>query len=219
MGLTILEVVLGALVAILTTIMVENLRKPRLQLSLDPPSDRQYQNRPAQNVRFLSVELDNKPLPRWARWMSRSAALQCHGNITFHHLDGQNIFGRIMIGRWSESPEPTATIFTIGSQTVSIVDPSRVTTRIDVPPGESLHLDIAARFDDEDECYGWNNDSYFSSPIWKNPDWRLSAGRYLVRVTIISAGDKCVGLFRLINDVPQHDFRIEASLPNDIVRD
>jgi len=219
MGLTILGVALGAVLAILTTILVENLRKPRLQLRLHPPTDRQYQNHPAQNVRFLSLELINQPLPKWARWMSRNTALQCHGDITFHHLDGQNIFGRVMIGRWSESPEPAAIIIGIGNQAVSISDPSRLTTRIDVPPGEIQHLNIAARFDDEDECYGWSNDSYFSTPIWRNPDWCLAAGRYLVRVTIISAGEKCVGLFRLINDVPRHDFRIEKSQPNDTARD
>ena len=106
MGLTILEVVLGAIVAILITLLVENLRKPKLQLRLDSPTDIKYQNSPAQNVRFLSLELVNTPLPRWARWMSRNTALQCHGDITFHHLDGQNVFGRVMIGRWSESPEP-----------------------------------------------------------------------------------------------------------------
>jgi hypothetical protein len=94
-----------------------------------------------------------------------------------------------------------------------------LTSRIDVPPGETQRLDVAARFDAEDECYGWNNESYFSDPIWRNPEWRLNAGRYLVKVTIISAGDKCIGLFRLINDVSRLDFRLEAILPGDIVRE
>ena len=100
-----------------------------------------------------------------------------------------------------------------------ISDPSRLTTRIDIPPGESLHINVAARFDEEEECYGWNNESYFSNPVWRNPEWRLIAERYLVRLTIISAGEKCVGLFRLINDVSRNNFRLENSLPNDIIRD
>ena len=90
MGTTIFEVVLGAIVAILITILVENLRKPKLQLGIDSsPTDMEYQNRPARYARFLSVKLVNTPLPQWARWMSRSTALQCHGEITFHHLDGR----------------------------------------------------------------------------------------------------------------------------------
>ncbi len=221
MGLTFLEVVLGAVVAILITILVENLRKPKLQLRLDPPTDVKYtpQERPANEARYLGLALVNMPLPRWARWMSRSTALQCHGEITFHHLDGQNVFGRSMAGRWSRSPEPVAITFKIDQHMVLVSDPSRLTNIIDIPPGESEHINIAARFDNENDCYGWNNESYFSNPIWRNPDWRLNPERYLVRVIIISAGEKCVGHFRLINDVPRHDFRIENSLPEDVVSD
>jgi hypothetical protein len=219
MGLTILGVVLGAVVAILITILVENLRKPRLELRIAMSTDIEYRNRPARNVRFLGLELVNKPLPRWGRWMSRDTALQCHGNITFHHLDGQNVFGRTMMSRWSGSPEPAPIHIAIGNQHVLISDPSRLTSRIDVPPGEAQRLDVAARFDVEEECYGWNNESYFSDPVWRNPEWRLNAGRYLVRVTIISAGEKCVSLFRLINDVSRQDFRLENILPGDVVRE
>lgn len=219
MGLTILEIALGAIVAILITIFVENLRKPRLALKVEQPTDIDYHNHPAQHARFLSIELFNKPLPSWARWMSRNTALQCHGEITFHHLDGQNVFGRTMIGRWSASLEPAPIRFRIGNQIVLITDPSKLTDRADLPPKESQHINIAARFDSENECYGWNNESYFSTPIWRNPAWRLNTGRYLVRVTIISAGEKCVGIFRLVNDVSQNDFRIEESLPIDIPRD
>jgi len=219
MGLTILEVALGAVVAILITILVENLRKPKLALKVEQPTDVDYQDHPAQHARFLSLELVNRPLPRWARWMSRNTALQCHGEITFYHLDGQNVFGRAMIGRWSASPEPAPISFRIGNQLVLITDPSKLTNRIDVPPKESQHINIASRFDSENECYGWNNESYFSDPIWRNPAWRLNSGRYLVKVTIICAGEKCIGIFRLVNDVPRNDFRIENSLPSDVVRD
>lgn len=212
MGSTVLEVALGAVVAILITIFVENLRKPKLQVILALPADIEYHNHPAHNARFLGVKVVNKPLPLLARWMSRNTALQCHADISFHHLDGQNVFGRTMQGRWSGSPEPAPIRVRIGLQVAVISDPSRLTDRIDIPPGEAQRLDVAARFDTENECYGWNNDSYFSDPVWRNPGWRLNAGRYLVRVTIISAGEKCVDQFRLINDVPRNGFRIESSL-------
>ncbi len=218
MGSTIFEVALGAIVAILITILVENLRKPKLVLGIDLlPTDVEYSNHPAKHARFLSVKLVNTPLPQWARWMSRSTALQCHGEITFHHLDGQNVFGRAMTGRLSSSPEPVPITFRIDNHFVLISDPSKMTSRVDVPPGETEHLNIAARFDDENECYGWNNEAYFSNPIWRNPVWCLNSGRYLVKVTIISAGEKCSGLFRLINDVSRNDFRLEKNLPNDTV--
>ena len=220
MGLTVVEVVLGAIVAILTTIWVENLRKPRLELRIASPTDVQYQGRPATQARFLGLELVNRSLPRWARWMSRDAAIQCHGTITFHHLDGQNVFGRAMPIRWSGSPEPVPMRLVVDDKHILIADPARLTltSRMDVYPGEAERLDVAARFDNEDECYGWSNESYFSDPVWRNPRWRLASGRYVFKVTVISAGQSCTGIFRLINDVAQQDFRLEPALPSDSVR-
>jgi dsRNA-specific ribonuclease len=100
-----MNLVLGAIIAILITICVENLRRPKLQLLIeDPPLNVSYPpGRPAKDVRYLRLKLFNRPL---ARWMLRAAALQCRGMITFHHLDGQNIFGRTMAVRWSSSPQP-----------------------------------------------------------------------------------------------------------------
>jgi hypothetical protein len=92
-----------------------------------------------------------------------------------------------------------------------MVDYARLTTgsRIDIQTGEGTALDIAARFDNEDDCYGWNNDAYFVSTPWRNPNWKLVRGRYLVRVVVISAGQKFNFEARLVNDVSRSDFRLE----------
>ena len=220
MVMTIFGVVVGAIIAVIITIFIENLRKPKLEIKIAPPVDRKYQDRPANSVRFLGLYLVNKPLPFFAKWMSRNAALQCHWTITFHHLnDGQNFFGRSMTIRWSGSPEPISLQFGIDGKLYSIVDQSKVTLvlKIDIYPDEKGHLDVAARFDNENECYGWNNESYFSTPVWRNADWRLPAGRFIIRVIIFSAGDKCTEIFRLINDVPQNDFRLEKPMQQDYV--
>ncbi len=221
MGSTILEIVLGALVAIFLTIWIEYLRKPKLFLRIAPPSDPTYESgdRPAQVARFTALELHNKPLPRAFRWMQRNAALQCHGTLTFHHLDGQNVFGRSMPIRWSGTPEPTPIGLQIGDTRVFIADPSkfRLESRVDVYPGESQRLDVAAKFDDEQETYGWSNESYFSDPIWRNPSYQLPSGRYLIKATIISSGETCNGIYRLIADVRRTDFRIEPLQEGDVV--
>ena len=87
---------------------------------------------------------------------------------------------------------------------------------MDVYPGEAELFDVAVRFRNEDDCYGWNNESYIHN--WRAPDWRLPPGRYLIRVVITTAGQTCEGLFRLINDVPLGDFRLTAALPEDRVQ-
>ncbi len=88
---------------------------------------------------------------------------------------------------------------------------------MDIYPGEVELLNIAGKFDDDADCYGWSNESYFSDPVWRNPNWRLPVGRYLVKVVVNTAGEKVSSVFRLINDVPRTDFRLEPTMPKDSV--
>ncbi len=217
----VLQIVVGASITIGIVVFVEYFRKPKLELMRTEPVDASYTNRPANSARYLGLMVENRQLPRLVRWLSRSAAIRCHGLITFHHLDGQNVFKRSMQTRWSRSPEPVP-IHAVapGPIPIQIFDPVRLSPEIhrDIYPGESEKLDVAARFDNDTDCYGWCNDNYFSNPIWRNPDWKLSPGRYLVKVTVMSSSTKCSGLFCLINDVPVGDFRLEKALPGDSVR-
>jgi hypothetical protein len=220
MGLTILGAIIGSIIAGLITIWIETLRKPRLELELMAPVDMTFQNQPAHDMRSLRVQLTNRSLPRWIRWMYRNPALQCHGNISFHHLDGQNVFGRSMILRWAAAPEPNPLEIMIGNQRGLVFDPVRIThlQKMDIYPSESADIDIAVKLDNEVECYGWSNESYFSNQPWRPENWRLNPGRYIVRVAIFSSGETISKLFRLINDVPQQDFRLETTLPSDSIR-
>ncbi len=116
--------------------------------------------------------------------------------------------------RWANSvePVPIPIVNSKGEEQFRILDPRLAAEyRMDVYPGESEILDVAVRLDDEEDCYGWNTESYFCIPAWRNPNWKLPRGRYLVRVTVTSSGQKCVGTFRLINDVSRTDFRLEPT--------
>jgi len=213
------SIIIGGLITILTAIGVEYLRGPRLALSIEePPCDILYAaTRPARHARYLRLILLNRPLPALARWMLRAPALQCRGEITFHHLDGQDVFGRAMAVRWANSPQPIPNqILDLQGQPVfQILDFARTAeSRIDVYPGEKQIVDVVARFDEEPDCYGWNNDAY--SHQWRNPDWRLSRERYIVKVVIYSSGQKCIGVFRIVNDVDRRtDFRLLPPLKED----
>lgn len=211
----VLSIFIGGLITVLTAVYIEYLRTPRLCLAIEqPPCDLRYPDgkRLALNARYLRLKLSNEPLPFIARWMQRSAALQCRGEITFHHLDdGQDLFGRGMPIRWANSPQPIANqiLDLEGNVRFQILDFVRAATasRVDVYPGEEQLLDVAARFDDEPDCYGWNDESYVYG--WRNPNWKLPPARYLVKVVVTSSGQKCVAVFRLINDVASRtDFRL-----------
>jgi len=220
MELTILGTILGSLIAALITILIEVLRKPHLKMQIIPPVDMTFTDKPAKEMRAVRIRLLNMPLPRWIKWMYRNPALQCHGKITFHHLDGDNIFGRSMILRWANAPEPIPLRVEIGNVQGLVFDPVRITQiqKMDVYPGESAEIDIAVKLDYEPECYGWSNESYFSEPLWRNVAWRLKQSRYIVKISVLSSGETITGLFRLINDVEQKDFRLEEALPKDTVR-
>jgi hypothetical protein len=165
------------------------------------------------DLRTLRVKLFNEPLRSWGKWMVRAPALQCRAEITFHHRDGNNVFGRVMDGRWASSPEPAPSpIFGLnGAHQSNLLDFTRIAlaSRVDVYPGENELLDIANRPYDDNDCYGWNNETYFTTPRFRNPNWRLVPERYLVKVVVRSSGQTGIGYFRLANDLLVSDFRLE----------
>jgi len=210
----------GAIIAIVFVVLVEHLRKPRLGLGIGDLEYATWTGRPANKAKWLRLKAENRQLPRLAKWLSRNAALHCSGLITFYHLvDGQNVFGRSMQVRWWGVREPLPIqIVAQGHPTMYMFDPVRLAPEMhrDIYSGESEQLDLAVRFDDDGECYGWCNDNYNSNPQWRNPDWKLGHKKYLVEVTIVSSGgERCNGLFRLINDVPVNDFRLENAQADD----
>jgi hypothetical protein len=218
---TAIGVVVGGLITILTAAWIEYLRTPRLTLSIeDPPCDLRYgPGSPATDARYLRLVLRNAALPALMRWMLRSAALQCRGEVTFHHLDdGQDIFGKSMPARWAASPQPIANqIIEVATGQVRYVinDYTRVAgSRIDVYPGEETILDVAVRLDAETDCYGWNDDAY--RYLWRNPEWKFGAGRYLVKAVVSSSGRRCVAVVRLLNEGQRSAFRLEPALSADI---
>jgi hypothetical protein len=91
---------------------------------------------------------------------------------------------------------------------LALLDPERLVepSRIDIYPGHLQPLDVAARFDGEAECYGWNNESYIHQ--WRNQAWRLPLGRYLIRVSVASSRETWSNVFRVVNDVSRTDFRL-----------
>ncbi len=205
--------VLGGITTILVALWVEHMRRPRLRLTLPDPHDRQYVGRHARQARYLCVAVSNAAPIRLTG--QRNAAQQCRARITFHRIDGTNIFGRALTARWDSSPEPVPIQGLIeGGQKIQILDPGRfeAVPQMDIVPGqEPISFAVTARFDDEPECYGWSNESYFSNPPWRHPDWRLGAGSYLVEVTVLGGGEKVSKVYRLHNDCPQSSFRLEQA--------
>jgi len=105
---TLIGVVLGAVVSILVTIWVENLRRPKLRISIEPPGDFVFGNilgGSQQPMQYwaLRVRVSNKQPTVLAGWIERGAALGCRGAITFHRLADGNFWQRhaCSLGWWT----------------------------------------------------------------------------------------------------------------------
>lgn len=216
--MTILGVVLGAIVSIIITVVIENARRPKLRIRLIAHSDSDYSHGPKRHAtfaRYVNVAIENLGMPLGLRWLARNAAMQCTTLISFHTLEGQDIFGRAMEGRWGNSSEPVPATIIIDGKQGHIIDQSRLRGlgHLDIFEGRGEGLNIAAKFDNEDECWGWSNASYFCPRPWRNDDWKLAKGTYLVLAVTRSAGAETASVFRLVNEAGRDSFRLAALAP------
>lgn len=216
----VLQIIVGALITIGVVVFVESFRNPSLGLEIGDTEDATWIDCPANRGRWLRLRVKNRQLPWLARRLSRNTALHCSALITFYYLDGQNdgedVFGRPMQARWWGVREPLPIQVVGQGLRLQIIDPVRLASENhrDIYSGQPEQLDVAVRFDDDAECYGWCDENYSCEPRWRNPKWKLDKGRYLVKVTVKSS-TKCCDVFQLINDGSFNDFRLEKAQPRD----
>lgn len=219
------NIFLGALASTFFSIIfvfwIQKKQHPVLKVSIEQPTlELNYEpGRPAKKHKATRLVVENMSLGAgWGAWLFRNAAENCRATITFHHInDGQNYFGSGMTGRWARSPQPIPLTGEVGGTSFLIWDTERLTTesKTDIHPGERTELDIAARFDNDQEAYGWNNEAYFCNPPWRTPHWRVPQGRYIVKVVILASSVECVRVFRLCNEGGIENFRLELPLNGD----
>jgi len=199
-----MEVVVGAVISIWITMLVEAIQKPDLHLVIwqgELPQRMGFGGEPGYVVH---LHLVNKPLPWVFRWLQRASATETSGTITFRDdLEAKPVAKKMPV-RWSNSPQPGRVIRVRCSDDppfrMEIWDPERLTVIRQIPPGFSQAgvLGVALRLDHGAECYGVTNESYFTG--WKPPDLKLPLPRYLVDVEIVASNASCEGVFLLVKD-------------------
>ena len=118
--------------------------------------------------------------------------------------------------RWINNPEPVMLDPSTGNVVGIDWDKMRAGYLWDIPPGKLSDGDygaisVAYRAQSDVECYGFNNESYLHS--WRNPEWRLGAGRYLARIVIKTGGQTFTETVQIMNQGRHEDFRLEPSPP------
>jgi hypothetical protein len=184
---------LASIPALFVALFFDRLRLPKLKVVTgeDANADNTYSAPSAhanERWKFFRVRVINQPFPLLFRWIPRYAAENCRAKVQFAKIgDEQKSFS--MLSRWSSTPElPHITNDAI----VKILHPDPVT----IPVNESELMDIATKYENEKEAYGWNNESYFNN--WRTPTYKLERGKYRVRVTVSTQnGSSFIGDFEL----------------------
>jgi hypothetical protein len=215
--MTAIGALVGAVLSILLSLFIEFARAPKLIMVPMDPDVRPYvdANRTAT---WLRVKLQNLPFPRF-QWLNRVAAMQCQGDIQFHdRTTGAPIFKRRMPIRWSGSDEPSTPVPTANGTIEWRFDAVKynaaLTRNCYTGPGELI--DVVGRYDHDSECYGWSNETYFPDKGWRNPDWRIPSGTYLVKVTVSWAAGKKTSAFVLDNSQARDKFCLLPATTQDL---
>ena len=192
---------LGCVGGVIIALLLEWLKRPKFKFSIAAHSDQNPGNTPA---RFLHVNITNASLPQWIRWvLTRESALSCYAQIEFFRMDGSNAFARRMDVRWTGSPQPPQFIHN-GVLHASDIDILRYR---DLHTNRSEAIDIAVKFGNDANCYGFTNTSYLHG--LRHPDWQLSPERYRVQISVYAGSYTATKSFILRNDWPRLDFCLE----------
>ena len=120
---------------------------------------------------FTHVKFCNNPQFRTADARAKDVIAE----ITFFISEGETKILNPFYGRWCDTKQPSY---------LEQGTPMRELHSVDFEESGLEHeLDIALKYQDEEVCYAFNNTSY-SAPMWKNPNFELHGERFQVRVRL-----------------------------------
>ena len=120
---------------------------------------------------FTTISFVNVPLYS----SERGIAKQVVGHIEFWDSTRRNLLFE-MVGRWADTPEAFAVGYIADNIPVNIL-----------PNEFERRLNIVIKYDDDDDCYGYNNDSQ-KFKRWCDPSKVLDPGIYQVKVRLRGIG-------------------------------
>jgi len=219
------EILAGAVLSISTTLGVEYLRLPKLDILIEEePSIRDYRglSKPAERAKFLRVKLWNQS-PNWFekilnKVIPLSEARNCHGYINFYRFNGTPIFTDPMKLRWSGSHGPFKRSVVREDKIITFIDPTIVSDTYwrTCYPNKVETIDIACRFDDDSEAYGWTTESMIGEQLWRKPEFKISEGIFIVSIEVRTENRRAMKYFQLNNDSGVENFQLINAKREDI---
>jgi hypothetical protein len=188
---------LGSIFALLVFVIEDLFRKPNFKISIGTINET-----PNGDWRFLHVNVINLDWPQWFFLFRRNIAKNTSATIIFKEKNVNNLIFS-MIGRWSTNLEPLTIHYDSASKETRQIfytyneEMARRNRLADISPSNSINdlregeLVIAFKSKDENECYGFNDDSYNPSK-WEHDrqfrtiDQKLGRGEFDVEIVIRS---------------------------------
>jgi hypothetical protein len=172
----------SVVVSVIAAIIFDNWTRPRLAVDIPEIPRAQGQNSQGERYEFFHVRVRNQPLIWRKRW--RKPAWSCQATLEAVQDDGKATLLGPIAARWTSLPEPLMTIGS-GQELVRTVDFARMLTdlRLDVHNHEDQILVVALKFEGQNDCFLFTNESYQYSQ-WSNPAWRLAGGRHRIRIAL-----------------------------------
>ena len=165
-----------------------------------PPSGCYVDSRPftwqreAQNVSCLHLRIVNDPrIPT-----EHGNAVGIGATITFFDSDDVCLF--FFDARWGDSTQPS--FLERGESTFTLLN-------VDLPIGRTREIDIAIKTATDDNCYGFNNDSYHANHFL-HPRWKLVGERFKAVVRVRGAFVDYAWEVRFRNPGKGLEFEVES---------
>jgi len=98
-----------------------------------------------------------------------------------------------------------------------VIDPTPDYIAENIYPGESMKMDVVAKFDSDENCYGWTwaNET---EKGWRNKEFELLRKNYIAKISLFTSGEKYEKYFRVLNETNFDNFRLTEVLNKDVLK-
>lgn len=199
----IVSTLLGALIGFGTVILVEWLKTPNLIFERGSEDD-------DRNIRRKFIHIKVKNINRKIKFSPISTLTASSTRAIVKIADKE------FNGRWTSKAEPL--IYGQGNIPIA-VDPNAILTtpREDLQPSkngeEAVQIAIGVKYENEDEFYGFNNESYlYQQSQLKNPNYKFGLGNFEGEITLLTLGKKYNQKFKVYNPSKNRkDFHLDLT--------
>jgi hypothetical protein len=192
---------LGILTSGIAALIYDRMTRPRLRIAIDEAGRVRGEAQGLHEFRHLVVRNERARL----LYASRRPAWSAKAQIEVFDADGKRAIQSPVHARWTSQPEPLIPVVSYGAAT-SLMDPAKLVTgrKVDVHSHEDEQISLVIKFQGEDQCHIFSNESYPYSR-WQNPAWRIPVGTFKVRATVFHESGREIADFKLVNRGPDLD--------------